>query len=89
MVENFIQNKFGYCFYSVEPKLAIIFNLYVHPEFRRQGHSKKLLKYVIQEIRELNYKENIFVEVCPKEDSVPTIVLENYYKKFDLKILLT
>ena len=89
MVENFIQNKFGYCFYCVDPNSAIIYNLYVHPEFRNQGNSKKLLKYVIMEIQELGHVGDILIEVAPKEGSIPSDVLEDYYKKFGLKILLT
>ena len=89
MIENFIQNKFGYCFYCVELDSAIIYNLYIHPEFRRQGNSKKLLAYVIKEVHELGHTGDILIEVKPKEDSIPAEVLEDYYKKFGLKILLT
>ena len=48
--ENFIQNKFGYCFYSLGP-CPLIYNLYVHPQYRRKGHSSKLLMFAISEIR--------------------------------------
>jgi len=46
--DDFIHNKFGYCYYEIEPgKNPIIFNLYVHPEYRRKGHAKQILEYVI------------------------------------------
>ena len=65
-MENFIQNKFGYCFYEVD-KDAIIFNLYVDPDYRRCGNAKKLLKYVINEIRELGHCGDILIEALPKD----------------------
>jgi hypothetical protein len=36
--ENFIQNKFGYCFYSLK-SCPIIYNLYVQPQYRRHGRA--------------------------------------------------
>ena len=89
MLENFIQNKFGYCFYCVEPNSAIIYNLYLHPEFRQQGNSRKLLGYVIKEIQDLGHVGDIQIESKPRENSIPVDVLEKYYRSLGLKILLT
>ena len=86
MMENFIHNKFGYCFYSVQEDSAVIFNLYVHPEYRRQGKGKKLLAYVISEIREI-YSGEIDVEVVPRENSISIGRLFSFYQNMGLRAL--
>jgi GNAT superfamily N-acetyltransferase len=81
--ENFICNKFGYCYYSINPTL--IYNLYVEPQYRKQGHSEYLLKYVINEIRK-SYRGEIYIEAIPREESIPLEKLIMYYKKLGLII---
>lgn len=83
--ENFIHNKFGYCYYSINPdNTAIIFNLYVEPCYRRKGHAKHLIQLVITEINEV---KEIQIEVYPREDSISRENLISFYKKMGLKIL--
>lgn len=84
--ENFIHNKYGYCFYSINDT-AIIYNLYVEPEYRQKGHAKKLIQMVIKEIREAGYNKEIQIEACPREDSIDVENLVVFYKKMGLKIL--
>ena len=87
--ENFIHNKFGYCYYSLEPS-PIIYNLYVHPEYRRRGHSKTLLQYVINEIRCSGcpgWIDEIGIEAKPQENSIPFEKLIKYYENIGLKII--
>ena len=43
----------------------------------------------VEDFDELGHTGDILIEVKPKEDSIPAEVLEDYYKKFGLKILLT
>lgn len=73
---NFIQNKFGYCFYSIDDfDKATIFNLYINLEYRRKGHAKNLLQCVINEIKEINgYETDIYIEAKPRENR---LVLKN------------
>ena len=86
--EDFIHNKYGYCYYNIEPgKNPIIFNLYVHPQYRRKGHAKKLLRYVINEIRQTGYKDEIDIEVSPRENSISVEKLALFYKSMDLNII--
>ena len=69
-MENFIHDKFGYCYYAIESdKIPIIFNLYVEPEYRKQGHARKYLQYVINEIRKTGYNGIIEIEVNPRDKS--------------------
>lgn len=84
--ENFIHNKFGYCYYSLEP-YPIIFNLYIEPEYRKQGHSKKLLQYVINEIRNTGWAGEIEIEAKPRENSINEERLIKYYEDMGLKII--
>lgn len=84
--ENFIHNKYGYCYYALpENESPIIFNLYVEPEYRRQGHARKLLHYVINEIRNTHLCK-IETEVQPRENSINSEALISFYKSMGLRI---
>lgn len=83
--ENFIQTKFGYCFYNLDLN-PVIYNLYVYPQYRKCGHSRTLLELVIKEIRKSGYKGKIFIEAKPKEDSIELSDLTKYYKSMGLEI---
>jgi len=87
--ENFIHNKYGYCFYSVDKtnNIAMIFNLYVEPEYRQQGHAKHLIQLAIREIRETGYNKEIQVEAQPREYSIDVVNLVAFYKRMGLKVL--
>lgn len=84
--EDFIQNRYGYCFYAIDT-ICIIYNLYIHPEYRRQGHAKKILHLVINEIRKTGYNEEIEIEANPKDNSINLDALILLYKNMGLKIL--
>ena len=87
--ENFIHNKYGYCYYSIEPNdIAIIFNLYVEPEYRRKGHAKNLIQLVIGEIGKTGCNKEIRVEASPRENSIDAENLTAFYESMGLKILL-
>ncbi|BAK99728.1 hypothetical protein OBV_25300 [Oscillibacter valericigenes Sjm18-20] len=83
--ENFIQNKFGYCFYSLGDQ-PFIYNLYVHPQYRRNGHSKILLGLVIREIRKSGYRGWVGIQAEPRENSIGLEDLTRYYKSFGLTV---
>ena len=81
--ENFIQTKHGYCFYALGSS-PIIYNLYVHPQYRRHGYSKVLLGFVIGEIRKSGYKGEIHIQAQPREGSIGLEELTRYYKSMGL-----
>ena len=86
--DDFIHNKFGYCYYEIEPgKNPIIFNLYVHPEYRRKGHAKQILEYVIGQIRATGYRGMIDIEAIPREQSIDRQSLSNFYTLIGLNVL--
>ena len=88
IIEDFIQTRCGYCFYEVEPgKNPIIFNLYVHLQFRRQGHAKELLDYVMGKIRQTGWSGDIDIEVAPREESISAENLEQFYRKMGLNLI--
>lgn len=76
--ENFIHNKYGYCYYALSP-YPEVYNLYVEPKYRRQGHSKYLLNYVIEQIRKSGFEGKIKIEAQPRENSISLEKLEQYY----------
>lgn len=84
--ETFVQSEYGYCFYEVDES-ALIYNLYVYPEFRRNGHATDLLHMAVKELRATGYCGQICVEVVPTEDSVCVPVLANFYVKNGLELL--
>jgi len=86
--ENFIHDKYGYCYYSMgHTKNPVIFNLYIEPEHRRKGHARKHLQFVISEIRKAGYSSEIEIEVSPREDNVDHEILSLFYKSIGLTIL--
>ena len=84
--EDFIQNRFGYCFYSIG-KSCVVYNLYIHPKYRKQGRARKLLTFVINEIRESGYNGDIGIEVSPRGKSINLTSLTVFYKDMGLKII--
>lgn len=85
--ENFIQNKFGYCFYAQNGGLPLVYNLFVHREYRGRGAARRLVLMVIKEIRENGYTGKIFVQAKPMEASVDPQKLINFYSSIGLTIL--
>ena len=81
--ENFIQTKYGYCFYVMDSR-PFIYNLYVHPQYRRHGCSKVLLGLVIGEIQKSGYKGEIGIQAEPRENSIGLEYLTEYYKSMGL-----
>lgn len=67
--EDFIHTKYGYCFYILNPK-PFIYNLYIHPQYRKLGHSRTLLEFIITEIRKTGYDGKIQIQAKPREDSI-------------------
>ena len=67
--EHFVQDKFGYCFFTLDSH-PLIYNLYIHPQYRRQGHSHEILRCAINIIRESGYKGKICIQAKPKEGSI-------------------
>jgi ribosomal protein S18 acetylase RimI-like enzyme len=88
-LEDFIQNRFGYCFYDVREGSALIYNLYVHPEYRMQGKARRLLTLAINEIREAGYYGDIKIEASPTEDGINLDRLIVLYGTMKLKVLTT
>jgi GNAT superfamily N-acetyltransferase len=86
--ENFIHDKYGYCYYSIEPeKNPIIFNLYTEPEYRRQGYAKKHLLFIINIIRNTGYVGQIHITAEPRENSIELSKLISFYKSVGLTII--
>lgn len=88
--ENFICNKFGYCYYSLpfdKYTNALIYNLYVYPKFRKKGKATRLIQLVINEIRYAGYTGSINIEAKPRENSIKNNDLINFYTKMGLNIL--
>jgi GNAT superfamily N-acetyltransferase len=85
---DFIQTKCGYCHFEIEEgKHPIIWNLYIHPQYRKQGHAKKLLQYVIKEIRDTGYIGEIDIEPDPREDSISYENLCKFYTDLGLNLI--
>jgi predicted GNAT family acetyltransferase len=59
--ENFFHTKYGWCYYELHPKSPFIYNLFVHPEYRRKGIATKLLKLVIDEINKSDFEDTIHI----------------------------
>lgn len=80
--ENFVQTKYGFCFYTLDAQ-PLIYNLYVHPQYRRHGYSHVLLELVINEIRKRDQRK-IYIQAEPRENSIGLADLAKYYKSMGL-----
>ena len=86
--DNFFHDKYGYCYYSIPPnENALIYNLYTEPEYRRKGHARKHLQFVIEEIRKSGYTGIIDIKAYPREDSIEYEKLVSFYKSLELNVL--
>lgn len=86
--DNFIHDKFGYCYYSIEPETKpVIYNLYVEPEYRQQGHARRLLLFVLGEIHKSGYFGPVEIEADPREGSIQRDRLVAFYKSLGLDCL--
>lgn len=86
--QNVIEDDFGYCCFLFDEKgQAIVYNLYVYAEYRRQGKAKYILQKVINEIKVSGYNGQILIEAKPREDSVDIENLIAFYKTMGLKVL--
>lgn len=84
---NFVLNKYGYCCYCFPNENALIFNLYIHKEFRRLGHGTAIIKRCITEIRACGYEKEIKIEAAPTENSISIEVLAAFYKRMGLTLI--
>ncbi|WP_349667101.1 GNAT family N-acetyltransferase [Lacrimispora sp.] len=87
--KNFIQNKYGYCYYCICDNCSMIYNLYIEKEYRRKGHAKNIIQLVINEIRKTGYSKDIMIDAVPRENSVDVKTLSDFYERMGLKIRYT
>lgn len=86
--DNFIHDRYGWCYYSLEPgRNPIVYNLYTEQKYRRQGYGRKHLQLVIDLIRRTGYTGAIDVEVQPCEASISCADLQTFYRSLDLHII--
>ena len=85
-----IENDYGSCQYNLEQdadgSYMHIYNLYIEPKFRKQGHAKELLKFTIKHIRDSGYEGEIAVVAAPEEDSISKEDLTNFYESLGLTV---
>ena len=81
-----IKTEFGYCEYSFESDFVHIYNLFVYPEFRRQGRAKELLRLAIVAVRDTSYKGEIKIVAKPKENCISLVNLIKFYKEMGLGV---
>jgi ribosomal protein S18 acetylase RimI-like enzyme len=85
--ENFIHNKYGYCFYFIGDNTALIYNLYIEQNCRQKGHAENLIRLVIREIRGAGYYGEIQIEARPREDSISVENLVMFYERLGLRVV--
>ena len=87
-MEDFVQNKYGYCYYELSNNSAFIYGLNIDPEYRNRGKAKLILQHVINEIRYSGYTGLIGIKVKPTEPEIDAVRLEKFYIKMGLKIVI-
>lgn len=86
-MEDFVQNKYGYCYYELSNDNAFIYGLNIDPEYRNRGKARLILQHVINEIRYFGYTGLIGIEVKPIEPEICPKRLRLFYTRLGLKII--
>ena len=82
-----IKYFFGYCEYAFEEDYVHIYNLFVYPEFRRQGKARDILQSAINRIRETGYMDEIQIVANPNKDcEISLEKLIEFYENIGLKV---
>lgn len=81
-----IVTDFGKCSYDFEEDYCHIHSLYVNPPERNKGNATKLLKQVIQEIKQLGWDKDIEIVCLPTEKEIDKKRLTRFYKSLGLKV---
>lgn len=87
IIEGFVRDQYGYCHYFVENEKAFIYNLYTYPEYRKKGHARNHIEYVIKEIRKTGYSGSIGIEAEPRENSISLESLSSFYTDMGLEVV--
>lgn len=86
MEEEFIHNRYGWCYYDLTD-VPFIYGLQIHEEHRRMGHAKRLLGMVIGAIRQDGYDGVIRIEAIPQDDCMPLYKLIEFYESLGLEVI--
>lgn len=88
--ENFYHDKYGYCYYSIEKhETPLIYNLFIEERYRKQGHARRILQFVINEILKTGYTGLINIEAKPKDCDISVDRLVVFYKEVGLNVLIS
>ena len=88
---NFIHTPYGYCYYHLDKPVSeggtyLIYGLYINPQYRRQGHAKRMLLFLIDEIRSNGYTGPIYIKAEPEENSISIEDLVKFYQSLKLDV---
>lgn len=81
-----IKTEFGSCEYDFEVDYVHIYNLFVYPQYRRQGKAREILQLAIAAIRETGYTDEIKIVAQPKDNSIDVDKLIKFYKEMGLEV---
>ena len=70
--DEFVHTKYGWCYYTHAKPTPLIYNLFVHPEYRGLGKGKRLLKMAVFEIMSNGHVagDTIQIEASPTEPGI-------------------
>ncbi len=88
---NYIHTSGGHCYYELDKPVEeggtyLVYNLYVHEEYRGKGYAKRMLQYVIDEIRGTGYTGKIYVKAESYLTSISNRDLAKFYTRMGLTV---
>ncbi|MBQ7003099.1 MAG: GNAT family N-acetyltransferase [Oscillospiraceae bacterium] len=91
MLTRYIHTNAGHCYYELNKPVAdggtyLIYDLYVYFEYRRKGYARKMLQYLIDEIRSTGYQGDIYIKAEPRCDSISIANLVQFYTDMGLTV---
>lgn len=88
---RYVHTWYGYCYYNLDTPVEnggtyLIYGLYVYKEYRRNGYAKRMLQYLIDEIRNTGYTGPIYIKAEPEESSISLPDLIRFYAGMGLTV---
>ncbi len=74
----------GYCIMSVAAEEAHVLNVCVAPEYRRQGHARRMLEHLV-EVARRHRATVIFLEVRPSNPAAITLYLDFGFRRLAVR----
>jgi len=79
-----VQKDIGHVYFEIKNDYAHLYDLYIQPDKRNQGHARELLLHAIRLIKEEGWNDEIQIVCAPTEEGIDKERLSNFYESLGL-----